>query len=693
VRASPLLRERAHYIVVPPSERAPFPNEYVMMRRFLAVLCSLAIVTPATAQRADTVGSSSVKDSLPKPTSLAPLFVTVSRLPIRTDRIAFSTSTIEREDLAAHRPMYLSEALRSLSGSHIEEAAGPGGPTIVRLRGGEEVFTQILLDGVQLNENGGFFDFQGLMLGNVARIEVLRGPQSALYGSTAMSGVVQVFTPRGEVGNTHVGGSFEGGAAQEHGGTYRGQVDVSGGSPRIQYSAGIGRGFTRGTYELPHNLLSDDASLRLDFAASPRFEITTLFRFMGIESHLPVRDPGATRVPLDPTAFNERDRLVSSLVLNYAPGDVHSHSLRFSHYDQDFRYEDRSEGIDGSNYDFFVFDANFVYNTAFERSTAEYVGRFRPRASSLALSYGAQIEREALVEKTDGDFGNSGVDFDRTSGAAFGELYVAPVQRLGVLVSARLEQYEQLEAEMTPRIAATFELLPGSLMLRAAAARGYKAPNLQQEYAASPFIVSNPDLRPESSINVEAGLDYRHGGFTGGVTAFRQDFRDLIRTVPVEGQQQQINRNLGRSTARGVEATLGYRPSTRWSLDVDAARVETEIRDNVGLPPEAFPVGDELPFRPKFYGGATLIIMPTDRLTLAVRGSAIGSQWVLTERFSGERTKLDSHAVAGVTAAYKFDDRVDVHLRVENLLNTTYDAAYDRRAAPRSAALGIRVHR
>src|SRR5688500_20401294 len=87
--------------------------------------------------------------------------------------------------------MYLSDALRSHSGGHIEESAGPGGPTILRLRGGEEVFTQTLLDGVQLNQNGGFFDFQGLMLTNVARIEVLRGPQSALYGSTAMSGVVQ----------------------------------------------------------------------------------------------------------------------------------------------------------------------------------------------------------------------------------------------------------------------------------------------------------------------------------------------------------------------------------------------------------------------------------------------------------------------------------------------------------------------
>jgi vitamin B12 transporter len=589
--------------------------------------------------------------------------------------------------------MYLSDALRSLSGGHVEESAGPGGPTILRLRGGEEVFTQILLDGVQLNQNGGFFDFQGLMLTNVARIEVLRGPQSALYGSTAMSGVVQMFTPRGEAGETHASAMVEGGTGEEHGGAYRGSADVSGGTERFRYSSGAARGFTRGTYALPHNLRSTEGSLRFDYLPSQRWAVTAIGRFMGIDSKLPVRDPGATRVPLDPTAFNTRDRLVTSLGLQFQPSEAQTHTLRAMRYGEDFVYGDSRDGV--AMYDFFVFDANIDYNFRFSRTGVEYVGRYHPAASRVALSYGLQTEREALDESSSGDFGPSSLEVARNSGAAFGEARLTPTKRLEILAGARVEKYEDLDAELTPRASATFVLLPDRVVLRASAAGGFKAPNLQQEYAASAFIAPNPDIKPETSTSYEAGVDVRTAAGTRGLTltAFTQNFTNLIRTVALEGTQQQINRNLGRSRAQGLELTLNTQASPRIGGSIDVIWLRTEILDNTGLSPTEFPVGESLPFRPDLAASAELRIAPVKRLGLALRATMLGSQWVLTERFSGQRVKLDPHALAGLTAAYELDHGLGVMLRVENLTNAQYDAAYDRRGAGRFAALSVRVHR
>ena len=153
------------------------------------------------------------RDSVP-PTdsvfSMEPLLVTASRLPGVGARLGL---TVTSRAVRASDGPYVADLLRDLPGAFVDEASGPGGPTIVRLRGGEEVFTQILVDGVQVNQNGGFFDFQGLALSNLGAVEVARGPQSAVYGSSAVSGVVHFLTPRGRAGSPEVTLQGEGATA------------------------------------------------------------------------------------------------------------------------------------------------------------------------------------------------------------------------------------------------------------------------------------------------------------------------------------------------------------------------------------------------------------------------------------------------------------------------------------------------
>ena len=146
------------------------------------LLAPFLAVPPVAAQQRDTTTAVGDSTDVPLPTDvLAAITVTGVLNPAPRNRLGFALSVITPQNLLAEPRLYAADALRLLPGAFIDEANGPGGPTIIRLRGGEEVFTQILMDGVQLNENGGFFDFLGYTLTNVDRIEVARGPQSAIY--------------------------------------------------------------------------------------------------------------------------------------------------------------------------------------------------------------------------------------------------------------------------------------------------------------------------------------------------------------------------------------------------------------------------------------------------------------------------------------------------------------------------------
>jgi vitamin B12 transporter len=179
------------------------------VRIAVALTLGTMAAAPLAAQQRDTLRTD----------TLSPVVVTGGWTPVQAANFPGAVSVINDARLQAEAAPLAIDLLRSLPGTHVDEAAGPGGPAIVRLRGGEEVFTQILLDGTPINDNGGFFDFQGFGLSNLERVEVARGPQSAVFGSSAVSGVVQFVTRAGTAGPLRTRASMEGGGASENGGS------------------------------------------------------------------------------------------------------------------------------------------------------------------------------------------------------------------------------------------------------------------------------------------------------------------------------------------------------------------------------------------------------------------------------------------------------------------------------------------
>jgi vitamin B12 transporter len=659
------------------------------------VTCALVLGAPtldAQQPRAD----STPRDTLRR-YALSPIVVTASVVPTAQQEVGFATSAVALRDLVVEPAPYAERALSFLPGASIDEASGPGGPTVLHLRGGNEPFTQMLFDGVPINISGGFNDIDGLLLTNVERIEVARGPMSALWGSSAMAGAVQFITREGQAGPTRVEVRIEGGGSTARGGEARSEITASGGSERLRWSSGLGFAYDRGVYALPNDLRTGDLSLRLDAAPAPQWTVTATARYMAIQTHLPVRDPGATRVPLDPNQRDGRHRWLGSLSTGWAASPTWHHRLTAALLWDDFVYRDaRDSTLNPAAYPFFVFNFDLEARSTLLRPSLEYVGSnelsFAGSLSRLALAYGARWQREMESSSQAGDFGPAQTFFGRNNSALFTEVQ-SQVGPISVLAGARVEKFQGLPAALLPRASVVVSLVPDRLSLRATAGRAFTAPNVDQQYLDNPATVPNPNLRPASSVSWEVGatLTGRQRAFTVGVGYFHQRYDDLIQTVAADTGAKQTNKNLSRTQASGVELELERRWSGRWRTGGNLAWVTTEVLDNAGLDPTDYPVGGSLPAVPRLTGNVYVEADLSRSVTTLARLAVVGRQTVFTERFAGQRVETAAYSLLELSVGWRLTSALEVYSRLENLLNTRYITAYDRPGQPRTVALGLRA--
>jgi vitamin B12 transporter len=667
-----------------------------LVRALAVVSISAATVVPAQAHGQQPATGDSAKPDSTRVYVLSPVIVTGSLVPIRRDRLGFGASVVNRAIIDASATGHATTLLDRLPGVWTDEAAGPGGPTVLRVRGGEEPDTQVLFDGVPINISGGFLDLQGLTLTNVDRIEIVRGPQSALYGSSALAGAVQFITHAGQPGPARFEFAAVAGRATQFGQQAHSALTVSGGSPALRYSAGAGVTYDRGIYELPNDLRTEDVSLRLDATLAARWTATGTVRYVDIASKLPVRDAGVTRVPLDPSQRDGQSRLLASVDLGFAATPHWHHTLTASEYHNNFTYSDMRDSLDVSQYPFFVFNFNFAQTSLYDRQLVQYVGtnnRGDVHGFNVSISYGGEFQREIASDVQTGEFGDATNSFERTSGAAFGEIHGQVGERLSLLAGGRLEHFQGLPSQLLPRAAASVGVVPGLLALRVAAGRAFKAPNLQQQFLDNPFTQPNPNLKPEGSWSWEVGTSTTlpASGLDAYVGFFSQVHYNLIRTVALAGTSKQTNENLGRTRSRGLEVDIDRWWTPQLHTGANLTWVKTEVTDNSGLPANQYPVGSELPAVPGFTAAGFVDIPLPAQMSATLRGSVTGSRVAFSERFSGERIMLDSYTLVGATVRWLVGPRVNLQVVGNNLLNVNYQTAYDRPGVPLRVGFGVLV--
>ncbi len=607
---------------------------------------------------------------------LKPVVVTATRVPVAADLVASAVTVLRGADLVARGIRTVADALETVPGVHIVETGSIGGQTSLFMRGGESDYVKVLLDGVPLNQAGGGIDLAHVTTDNVDRIEVVRGPVSVLYGSDAMTGVVQIFTRTGE-GPTRVGAELQAGTYS----SLDGALDVAGGTTIVGYAARISRFSSDGLYAYNNQYRNTVVNARLKVRPDLRTDVSLTYRYGDDTYHFPTDGSGA------PVDSNQR-AAERGPVLSLNVGRVLGHGLeaRFSTGLKESRlfYNDEpdSPGEDG----------DFWSRDYLRRSTTSGMMTWRSRGGISVISgIDYEDERQRGTSEFSASFGTfpDSIGVQRHSTGYFTQAMIAH-GHAALTLGGRLDDNSQFGTHATYRTGLVYRL-PAAMRLRASLGTGFKEPTFFENFAHG-FVTGNPALDPERSRSWEVGME--RGGIA--LTYFNQRFRDLIEYNPAPPAGQPNYFNVDGAVATGVEAEAAAAFSRFMSGSVRYTYLHTRVVES-GSPSDP----DGL-----FVPGTPLIRRPAHTIApelVAIWGGGIrmtlGALWV------GKRDDLDFRRPAGqrritvqpytrvnLAAEYGLErGRVVVTGRAANLFNDHREDLPGFRVLGRTIFLGVRV--
>ncbi|HEX5963014.1 MAG TPA: TonB-dependent receptor, partial [Gemmatimonadales bacterium] len=601
------------------------------------------------------------------------LVVTATRLPTSPDAVVSSVTTISGEDLRARGVRFVQDALREVPGATVVQVGSFGGVTSLFLRGGESDYVKVLIDGIPANQPGGAFNWANLTTDNIDRIEILRGPGSVIYGSDAVSGVVQIFTRSGREGF-----SVEGGAEAGTFGTVNGQGAILGGTPRLTYSAEAGRLSTDGSYPFNNDYGNTALSGSLRGLPDARTDASLALRYTDSRYHFPTDFAGTLA---DSNQSSGEEMLTVSTDVGRRLGERYELRLMAGGARTTGEFEDRSDS-----------PADTIgFGFASHRDSRAQRGNLDARVNAvlspeLTITAGAQVERESERQsgETTSNFGgiattpDTPFDRARTTFGYYAQGVADLASGLAVNLNARVDDNSAFGTFFTYRAGAAYRLQSGT-RVRASLGRSFKAPTFCEQFCDAPFVVGDSTLRPERSTTWEAGIEQAlaNGVVTLWATYFDQRFKDMI---VYDGSVEPTYRNGAAAKAKGVETGL----TTSLGLNVKASAsytyLSTEATDDAGLPSASFAAGQRLVRRPKHSAEVALRARVLDRASLGGSVRYVGARDdVDFSQFPAQTVELPGYATVDLAAEVDILRNLPGRpglsgvLRVENLFNEQYD--------------------
>ena len=680
------------------------------MRHVLRVPSRVALLVALLFVPSPGSATGSVPQTDEQPVPLEGLVVTANRRPVQAWTVASHTTVIEGEALRRAGVEYVADALRQLPGLAVARNGSFGATASVFLRGGESDHVQVLIDGVPANEPGGRFDFGSLAIDNVERIEVVRGPASALYGSDAVSGVIHILTRRG-AGRPVVDASFRAGSY----GTRQWQGAFSGGSAMLSYAFSVGRNDTDGILEFNNGHRSTTATGRVHLQPDPRTDAAVSIRYEDRRFHFPTDGSGAL---VDRNAFTFGDILSAGLDAGRRWTDNLETRVAVTVHESDGGTDDDPDDP-ADTLGFFGFESlNDVRRAA---ADARATWRF---AGGSTMAAGLEFERQSIREFSQSlsQYGNSSnrSENERSNRAAYAQ--IAGVLgggsdgasgELALNAGARLEDNQRFGTAATWRAGAAWRRPAAGTRLRASVGTGIKEPTFLESFGSA-FAVGNPELAPERSTGFEAGVDQEIGGgrVRASLTGFFQSYRNLIQytfSPPAVGSPDAAGGldaaripnyyNVAKARSRGVEAEATAEAGPV-RMTASYAWLETEVRD-AGFdegPGASFVQGQPLLRRPRHTATASAFVPVGDRATLDLTARRVGERedrdfgtWPATP------VALPAYTVADAAVNVRLlggggggDGRAGVKLtvRIENLLDADYEEVHGFPAPGRGVYVG-----
>lgn len=613
-------------------------SECLMSKRIILLSAvALNCLLPVSAQAADETVS-----------KLDTIVIVGSRLEQTATEIGTSVSVITAEEIDSLGYDFAVDAVASAPGVTINQNGSYGGTATVRIRGAASEQTLVLIDGIVVNDTtspGGGFDFARLDTSNIAQIEVLKGPQSTLWGTDAIGGVVSIITKRPKDG---FGGTLFG----EYGSynTFRGGASLTGASNRGDFrlaltstsSDGISKADEANGNDEKDGYESYSMSGRGRLALGPDARLELNLHYTEAEADFDSFSFTSQGFIGDGDEASETEELSGQLALIFsALDDRLDNQLLVSYADidrQNFNAGSPSFGAEG------------------DRKAYRYQGTytFNPRHKTAFGIEREDIEANGLETSIDGIFGLH--EFKAS-------------EALTLTGGLRVDDHEDFGSKTTGRIAAAFN--PNSQMtLRTSWGQGFKAPTIfQGTFFCCGADAPNPDLEPETSEAFDLGLDWRSsdGKLELGATYFSQDIKNLINF------SAGTYFNVAEVETRGIELYGDYQMAEWLNISASYAIIDAEDKSTAG----------QLARIPERSGDVTFAVTPAGPLSGA-----------LHIRYNGDENDANGEVAAwtriDASAGYDISETVELFVRVENLFDEEYQQVLGYGTPGTSGSVGFR---
>ena len=585
--------------------------------------------------------------------------VSGTRTEIPLDQSPASVSVISSEEFDQKQIERISDALREVPGLSVVQTGTAGQLTSVFTRGLRSEHTQVLLDGIPINQGlAGLFDFANITIDNIDRVEVVRGPQSTLYGPRAMAGVIQFFTKRGE--------GTPGGTLTSEGGSYdtfRETLESDGGIGGFDYSIGASRLDTDNAR--PNNQYRNSAGIaNIGYSPNDRLRMSTLVMYS-------LSDTGNPNTIFDPKPLDNflTEKWLVAPHLDFLPEDWWHHKLIFSY--------DHERQLNDPNQDGFVGPTRAL----FERTTIDYQNTLQPTAWLNVVSgffysrVNAGQERPFVLQV----FGPQPKFVSDHTQETSGFLETtARIENLILVAGGRYDHFNQFGDIWTYRFAGSYKIDKTNTTLHSSVATGFSPPSSQDKIFGKNF-----GLEPEEDLGWDAGIEQRlwENRVILGATYFHNDLSNLIG---FNGLFDTLN--LGSARTQGIEMELHAAPITDLVFTATYTYLDTEKTSSQDVNQ---PEGARLPRRPRneVYVSASYLWCKKLRTTLEAK-------WVNAREelsFGAPNFDIEDYNFVNFAAEYAVTPHLSIFGRIDNLTDEHYAEVFGFPALGRAAYAGVKV--
>ncbi len=623
------------------------------------------------------------------PVVIDSVVVTASPTPQDLSELGNHITLIQGDAIRASGVSSVADVLREVPGIAVVRGGSFGAVTSIFFRGGESDYVQVLVDGVQVNQPGGAFDFSSLTTENIERIEIVRGPSSALHGSDAVAGVIQIITRSGD-GPTRMGAQLRAGSF----GRFDSSVDLNGGSNNASWAVSLARYRTDGLLEFnnghENTVLSGKATLDLD----SRTRATVSARLGDRQYNFPTDFSGAV---VDRNQFSYGDENSFSIALDRQIGTTVSLRALASSYSINSGTDDLQDSPADT-----LGSWGFQSLDAYRRNAFDLRGSVELSANS-ALTAGLEIEEQRVrsFNESLSQWGNSNGRSTNSRDNRAGYLHLSSaVGPVSANAGVRVEDNERYGDFTAWQLGLSLPI-GETTRLRGVTGTAMKEPTFFETFAQG-FALGNPDLRPETSTSWEVGVEQSllNGNLNLQATWFDQSFGDLIQytgVTPTPGAPNYYN--VAKADSRGLELGASARAG-RLNLFGDFTLLKTKVTD------AGFASGAGA----SFVGGEALLRRPEQSGRLGFGLEVLPElHFDAVARYTGDRSDRDFNAfpaAAVVLDAYTLFDvsvraqvlraqggrpGVELTLRGENLADKDYVEAFGFRSPGRGLYLGGRL--